>query len=347
MTDFEEILRGHAASYPNMEPRDAAKLCYQAEFGGEHLLCGEADLLPLLREEFETAPADCPLTEPVGEDVLRFYLGPARESGLPPELVARLFLRSAGMRRGSRRGLELRLKCLEACAPAFAFPDGALDAFLRQYRADGCPAMHHSDRYRGLYRPAYRLLSAVYVPLLPALERIEALRRTRERVVVALDGNCGGGKTTLADLLAPLYNAPVIRMDDFFLPTELQNQERRRRGNVHYERFVPEVLEPLAAGIPFDYRVFSCREGGYHGTVHVEPSPVTVVEGTYSCHPRMGPAYDLRIFVETTLKKQKARILRRSGEECWLRFRDQWIPLETEYFASNRIREQADLIIRT
>ena len=347
MTEFEAILRRHAASYPNMEPRDAVKLCYQAEFGGEHLICAEADLLPRLREEWYTAPANRPLTEPAGEEILRVHLGPAREAGLSAELVNRMFVRSGSMRQGSLDGLEKRLTCLRSCADSFAFSAGELEEFLRAYRSAGCPALHHSERYRVTYRPAYRLIAGVYGLLLPALARLETLRRTRERVVVALDGNCGGGKTTLAEALASLYDAPVIHMDDFFLPPELRSEERRRSANIHYERFAAEVLAPLSAGVPFDYRLFSCRLGRYDGTAHVEQSPLTVVEGTYSCHPLMGRDYDLRIFVETGRTEQELRIRLRNGEDGWLRFREEWIPLENQYFAQHQIRAHADLVIRT
>lgn len=347
MTEFEAILRRHAASYPNMEPRDAVKLCYQAEYGGEHLLSTETDSLSRLQEEWDTAPASGPLTEPAGETVLRLHLGPARETGLPAELVNRLFVLSASMRQGSQVGLEERLTCLRACADSFSFSEGELEKFLSTYRNAGYPALHHSDRYRAAYRPAYRLVAGAYGPLLPVLEQIEALRRTRERVVVAIDGNCGGGKTTLANLLAPLYYAPIIQMDDFFLPPELWSEERRRRANIHYERFGSEVLVPLSEGVPFDYRQYSCRLGRYDGTAHVEPAPVTVVEGTYCCHPEMGHSYDFRIFVETGQAEQELRIRRRDGEDGWQRFRRLWIPLENQYFTENKIREHSDLVIRT
>ena len=49
-------------------------------------------------------------------------------------------------------------------------------------------------------------------------------------------------------------------MDDFFLPFELRTAERLKEpgGNVHYERFIDEVVSKLSAGEPFEYGVFRC-----------------------------------------------------------------------------------------
>ena len=68
--------------------------------------------------------------------------------------------------------------------------------------------------------------------------------------IIAIDGRCAAGKTTLAARLAKELGGDVIHMDDFFLPLELRTEERFREpgGNVHYERFKTEVLKPLEAG---------------------------------------------------------------------------------------------------
>ncbi|MBU5625959.1 hypothetical protein KQI82_03270 [Oscillibacter sp. MSJ-2] len=348
MSEFTSILLRHAEAYGAMECADAVKLCYQAEFGGEHLLRHAEAALPLIREEYSSAPADAALSEPCGERVSRLYLGPAREAGLPAETVARLFFRSAQERGGSVGGFLQRLSDLKESIDAFPFDLQTLDRFLAGYDFSALPPLRHSESYRRLYRPAYRLISVRYEQLLPLLCAMEDLLRKKGRVVVALDGNCGGGKTTLSELLAPLYDSTLIHMDDFFLPPELRTPERRERGNVHYERFGEEVLTPLIRGEAFEYRRFSCRKGGYCGSVRAEARPVTIIEGTYSCHPYFGPgAYDLRVFVETSPEEQARRIRLRGGEDCYEQFRTLWIPLENQYFAANQTRSQANLIIRT
>ena len=44
--------------------------------------------------------------------------------------------------------------------------------------------------------------------------------------IIAIDGRCAAGKTTLAARLAKELGGDVIHMDDFFLPLELRTEER-------------------------------------------------------------------------------------------------------------------------
>ena len=64
--------------------------------------------------------------------------------------------------------------------------------------------------------------------------RIDELMSQKERVIVAIDGNCTAGKTSLAGRLAELYDCNVIHMDDFFLRPEQRTPERYAEvgGNV-------------------------------------------------------------------------------------------------------------------
>ena len=86
--------------------------------------------------------------------------------------------------------------------------------------------------------------------LAPVMKAIDGRLSRDGRAVVALDGMCGAGKTTLAALLGQRYATAPIHMDDFFLPPTLRTPQRLAApgGNVHYERFLDEVLMALASG---------------------------------------------------------------------------------------------------
>ena len=47
------------------------------------------------------------------------------------------------------------------------------------------------------------------------IEAIEA--KQQEYIVIAIDGRCASGKTTLANKLAQHFHANVFHMDDYFL----------------------------------------------------------------------------------------------------------------------------------
>ena len=175
--------------------------------------------------------------------------------------------------------------------------------------------------------------------------QIDHLLKLHPHVILAIDGNCTSGKTTLAKQLSKLYDCNVFHMDDFFLRPEQRTPERFAQigGNVDYERFREEVLLPLKSGEPFSYRPFSCSTFTLSDPVLVRPKKLTIIEGTYSLHPYFGDAYDLRILLTVTPELQCQRILERP-EFLHKRFFDEWIPMEDRYFGELQISQKCDLI---
>ena len=164
-------------------------------------------------------------------------------------------------------------------------------------------------------------------------------------VVVAVDGRCASGKTTLAALLQEELACQVIHMDDFFLRPDQRTKERLSvpGGNVDYERFFKEVLLPLKEKGECVYRPYDCKSQQFKEPVTVKKSAIVLVEGSYSCHPMLWESYDLHIFLDVDAVTQMKRIRLRNGEEMAQRFADVWIPLEETYFTECRIREKCEL----
>ena len=164
-------------------------------------------------------------------------------------------------------------------------------------------------------------------------QHIDRLLNQQESVVVAIDGKCTSGKTTLASLLADVYDCNVFHMDDFFLRPEQRTPERFAEigGNVDYERFAEELLAPLKAGEPFSYRPFDCSTFTLAQPVSVQPKKLTIIEGTYSHHPYFDDPYDLKILLTVTEDLQRQRVLERPAF-LHSRFFESWIPMENRYF---------------
>ena len=179
------------------------------------------------------------------------------------------------------------------------------------------------------------------------LEQMERLQANRQGpVIVAVDGNCGAGKTTLVSMLQEVCRCNVFHIDDFFLRPEQRVPERYAQpgGNVDYERFREEVLIPLQKGEAFSYRPFDCSSFALSEPVAVEPKRLNIVEGTYCLHPYFGDAYDLKVFLSVAPQLQRRRILQRPPF-LHDRFFREWIPMEQIYFAHFDIAKQADILL--
>lgn len=164
--------------------------------------------------------------------------------------------------------------------------------------------------------------------------------------IIALDGPCASGKTTLANDILSLMDVSIISMDHFFLPFELRTNERmnEKGGNIHYERFINEVVLPLKEGRDIEYRVFSCQSGSFSDTIRIPYSNKIIVEGSYSLHPMFGKYWDVAFFLSVSEKEQEERLIRRSPEK-YDTFKNLWIPLENDYFSYYKIKERASYIL--
>ncbi len=228
------------------------------------------------------------------------------------------------------------------------------DAYRKQY-AKPVP-VHHSAVYREKEKPSYRLVDRELTRILPILEslcqgggtgRNGSEMAERGVQVVAIDGRCASGKSTMARQLCAITGAGLVHMDDFFLPKELRTLGRLQEpgGNVHYERFLQEVLPQLGRGEAFSYRRFHCGRMELGESRLVPAGRIRVVEGAYSCHPLFGSYMDLRVFSDVSPKEQLARIARRDGGDALEAFRTRWIPMEERYFKAFGIRDRASLLV--
>ena len=179
-------------------------------------------------------------------------------------------------------------------------------------------------------------------------ERIRTLLAGEKlQVIIAIDGRCGSGKTTLAAWLMEQFDGNLFHMDDFYLRSEQRTPERLAEtgGNVDYERFREEVTAPLAAGREVLYRRFDCASFSLEEPVLFPSKRLNVIEGSYSMHPYFGEIYDLRVCMTIDPAVQEERIRRRNGEEKLRRFLSEWIPKEEAYFRKYH-PDQGSLVIR-
>ena len=185
--------------------------------------------------------------------------------------------------------------------------------------------------------PSHRLISD-----------IDHLLEQKKRIVVAIDGMSGAGKSSYAKMLAYSYKCDLIHMDHFFLQPLQRTPERLMMpgGNVDIERFLTEAALPLTLGSSFSYKPYDCKTQGFLEPVVISPGPLTIVEGVYSTSPEIIKMniYDITVFMRLDENEQHKRLKKRNPE-LYKRFVDEWIPMEHKYFEAFDIPEKCDYLI--
>lgn len=175
----------------------------------------------------------------------------------------------------------------------------------------------------------------------PVLDQVQILLEDLKQpaILIGIDGRCGSGKTTLGYYLQEQLGGNLYHMDDFFLQDYQRTKERLETpgGNVDYERFREEVLNPVRRGQSVVYRRFSCRERKIVSEETVPWKRLNIIEGSYSLHPYFQNPYQLKVFMDIDRQEQIQNIRKRNGEEGLNDFLERWIPMEEMYFHKMRI----------
>lgn len=159
--------------------------------------------------------------------------------------------------------------------------------------------------------------------------------------VIAVDGRSGGGKTTFARALAAHADAALLSTDDvawwhsyFDWPDLL----------------IDNVLAPLRAGRPVDYRPPAWIERGRAGAITAPARPVIIVEGVGSAQERMRPVVDRIVWLQSDAEEAERRGIARDLAERpdpaeARRFWDAWMAEETPFHEEQRTWGTADLVV--
>ncbi|NMB43619.1 MAG: hypothetical protein GX995_05770 [Clostridiales bacterium] len=354
MINYKQMLVDQFYKYPKMQIQDIVKLIYQSEFAGGHLISDKNKSLKYLQEELISISHNPTyksqdLFENIGSNIYRLNIVPAVEAGLSLDTINEIFVQTANNNKDSILNFERKLDILiEACKEGLLpFDITSIKKYLSNYKAQGYKAVSHTDIYRSNYYPAYRIISKEYIDYIDVFTSIDKLLLERERVIIAIDGMSGSGKTSLASLIEGIYDCNIFHIDDYFLPPHLKTEERLKEvgGNVDYVRFNEEVIRGIKTGNNFTYKKYNCQTMSMSKELTVSPKKLNIIEGSYSMHPSLVANYDLRIFLKQSPKQQSERILKRNGKFMHKKFMDLWIPLENIYFENLKIEEVSDIVI--
>jgi uridine kinase len=334
-----DILVGQLKKYPEMEPCDGVKLLYQGEFGGGHKVKSEYDCMIRIEKDaglLSPEQLDLPFFEEIGGGYCRMNLSVLQV--IPVEVLGKMFIRSApDPQQGSPAGFAervqlLRLLCREGRT---SFSPEALEAFLASYDMDHPQPVSHSDGYVRHYKPAYRVVKKEYCRFLEAFVRVSRLYAGGSEIAVAIDGQRASGKTTLASLLASVFDCNIFRTEDFASGPD---------GQPDLARFESEICKKLKTGLPFSYGIYDPVKGKVASRRAVPPKRLSVIEGPCAAHPSLRSYWDLTVFMEVNPILQLERILRQEGREGLRKARDRMIPAENAYIEQCQPKEKCDIL---
>lgn len=334
-----DTLKEHLQHYPQMQGQDIIKLCFQNEFGCEHMIDDQQKSLQRIIEESQSLAKQEVRVEPIGNGLARLYFG--KLTADEAYTLHQLFVWTAHTYQGNK---DAFLHKLVECQ--HWLKDQAIHQEIDQYLKNELHAVSHSAHYHEAYDPHYRVIRADLAFCFPLFLKINQLHTKKETLLIAIDGKCGSGKTTLAHLLNEVCQGNIFHMDDFFLQPHQRSSKRLKMPgeNVDHERFLKEVLKPLSQQEDIIYQPFDCSIMQLSAHKEIVPfHAVSFIEGTYSFHPDLISFYDLKIVTTIDDETQMERIIKRNGPALSKKFKDIWIPLENNYFNQLDIFAKADI----
>lgn len=177
-------------------------------------------------------------------------------------------------------------------------------------------------------------------------ELVERIRRLRDDVegrtmLVAIDGEGGAGKSTLAARLAEALasdggNVTVVCLDDFARPSVLGWDMRR---------MIDQVLDPLRAGRLGRYQRWDWPTDEGAEWHDVPADGVVIVEGVSAIRTELADRWDLTVWVSTSRAVRLERGIARDGEVMRSRWLEVWMPEEDAYVTAQRPAERADYVV--
>ena len=335
----QEILHRLKAQYlrtPAMQQEDVLKFVFQAMLGVGHLLSDRESVTRYVAREMAGLRADPaePMFEVLSPAWCRLNLRRAMAANIRPSVIAGLMLASGCELTFARRDVYDCCRRIARSDECRLKSGPALDAILDE---QWLPS--HSAAYREKYHPAYRVISADWIPCINAVRSIAEKEAGSGRLLVTLDGPCASGKTVLAGKLAQVFRGEVVHTDDFVIPHALKTPGRLAvpGGNCDAERLAREVVIPFKNGYPVRYRRYDCMKDDFLPEEQLPDARILILEGSYCNLPAVQAHADVRLFLDAPWEIREARLLQRETAASMRQFRERWIPLENEYFKAYRL----------
>ena len=192
-------------------------------------------------------------------------------------------------------------------------------------------------------------------------EKILSLKNAKKkRLLIAIDGGSGSGKSAIAEIVAKQLNATLILTDDFYA-ANITNEgwtnrsyKERAADVINWQDLKVCVLELLLLGIParwncFDFNRGPRPDGSYHikeEPIHYEVNDIIILEGAYSARPELSDLIDLKILIDVPIAIRHQRLKKREEEDFLTQWHERWDQAEQYYFRDVRPASSFDMVVK-
>lgn len=167
----------------------------------------------------------------------------------------------------------------------------------------------------------------------------------KNKTLIAIEGEPGVGKSTLANFLKKRLNANVISIDDFYYPIEKRSPVNFLTGgnNIDFTKLITEVIEKHLNKETIKYSSYNCKTSSYSEVKEISHKPVLILEGSYVLRKEIIDYFDYKILLKADKNLQNERLLTRPNYNDFL---EKWIPLSRDFLDDNSIEKLVDLMIK-
>lgn len=166
---FRSILEDQLSRYPQMQIQDLYKLIHQGSLGSEHAVRDVGAARSWLEEEVSSLQGgpEEHVVDRISHQgkIVRVNLRPYIQAGKDTDSLLDAFVRTANEHQGSTELLNRNWTYARRMASEGKLPFNIeeMDDYLAGMEKQGFPPVHHSSVYEEAYRPAYRVVAAVYI----------------------------------------------------------------------------------------------------------------------------------------------------------------------------------------
>lgn len=165
------------------------------------------------------------------------------------------------------------------------------------------------------------------------------LTQNQQRLLIAVDGPAGSGKTTFANSLSSyLPDSQVVHMDEIYNGWDDALTPNLSKNLLNW------LIDPFYKNIEIAHPVFDWHKNSYGEMKVLGKLDYLILEGVGAGNSDVLPALNYLVWVEADLNLGLTRVKQRDGEEVAAQM-THWRALESDWFFTHQTRAKAELLV--